>query len=51
MDIMKSFKISKITSLLYDLNLAQLDAVYDAIWRFKKEASKNGLQDGNTQTS
>lgn len=45
MEIMKSLKISKITSLLYDLNLTQLDAIYDAIWRFYKEARNHGLQD------
>lgn len=44
MNVLKSFKISQITSLLYELNLAQLDAVYDALWRFYKEAKKNGLQ-------
>lgn len=51
MDIIKSFKISKITSLLYELNLTQLDALYDAIWRLKKEARNHGLQDRNTETS
>lgn len=45
MHIIKSFKITQITALLYELNLTQLDAVYDALWRFYKEGKSRGLQD------
>lgn len=50
MNVLKSFKITQITALLYDFNLTQLDAVFDALWRFRKEA-ENGLQDRDTENA
>lgn len=50
MNVLKSIKITQITALLYDFNLTQLDAVYDALWRFRKEA-EYGLQKRDNTTS
>lgn len=51
MNVLKSFKITQITALLYNLNLTQLDAVNDALWRFYKEGYTNGLQSRDNETS
>ena len=50
MNVLKSFKITQITALLYDLDLLQLDAVYDALWKFRKEADY-GLQKRDITTN
>lgn len=50
MDIIKNFAKTKITSLLYDFELTQLEAIYNALWKLRKENTKDGLQEGDTQT-
>lgn len=51
MNIIKSFVITKITSLLYDFELTQLEAIYNTLWKLRKENINDELQRGDNKTT